>query len=654
VIVQADRGYDIGVACQLLSTPPPSYSLSLSSSIATNSNPAATGAEGEGEGVHEVTTTGDVDEPGAASQSSGHHKTIRKILSIITPDDKSMNHMLRNKAVSERQALVMAKTICSELKVGPSVEIVSVEFQADRKKLTVYYKKYADVSLCKLIRKLHTAFKMRIWMENIDPMVAAQENQDGEMSLSQFFQKLEERYFELASLDIHAEESSDILPDQHVSSNPTSSQNINMSPGALATSPSLNLSHQPYGMTVQSAPSYSPAGLPFLPRSGLAHPRTQPGSTASDYHTHLGGSHSLEYEYDGYGISNHTSDKYHQSQRHLNPRRRNQLPQRPPPPSGYADYLPRPPLASSSAASMYGSGSNTHLSSHYPMQRSAPYPQSHYQSPSHQQAPHILVRPAQHFRSAGGMSASGADLRDPYQLRYAREDAQHQQPRPYSTRSLEHRYGFDTERYHETNVNGPYSQSKMMYPSQYQYQSQQGLSNHSNQQQSYRGSRPSNADSSASFESYNSFAPESAGGGSFLYGDRNHDHDPLRTSSPASLYDQSLSPGFGHLSSGSSRLQKDSYGDSYLDQNSHYPLPETTAHSGLPGSRMFSQHSFVADDARGELYSWEENTGGYKLSQRISNSNSSSGLQSPDFYGADSSNLDDPMGFNRLHLDDLA
>jgi hypothetical protein len=76
VIVQADRGYDIGVACQLLSTPPPSYSLSLSSSIATNSNPAATGAEGEGEGVHEVTTTGDVDEPGAASQSSGPQDSL--------------------------------------------------------------------------------------------------------------------------------------------------------------------------------------------------------------------------------------------------------------------------------------------------------------------------------------------------------------------------------------------------------------------------------------------------------------------------------------------------------------------------------------------------------------------------------------------------
>jgi hypothetical protein len=614
VIVQADRGYDIGVAFQLLPGPP-AIADSLPSSTSTNpsgspipvSSPRADGETETGE-----TTT-------QSPPNSGHNKTIRKILSIITPDDKYMNYMLRNKAISERQALVMAKTICSELKVGPSVEIVSVEFQADRKKLTVYYKKYADVSLCKLIRKLHTAFKMRIWMENIEPMVAAQENP--EIGLPQLFQKLEERYFDLACIDIQVDESSD-------------HENVGLDPAsaAPAATPSpVSFAHQPHGATVTQSPgprhssnSHPPVGLPFLPRSGLAPPppQTHNGPTMS-HHTHLD-------EVSGV-LSSQASDMYYQSQRHLNPRRRNQLPQRPPVPSGYADYLPRPP-----SASMYGS---------YPIQRSVSLPQSQYQfqSPSQAASPRTLLHSGQYYRSTGGASSAfGTDQqRDPYLYEH-REYFDHshhqQQPRPFEARSVE-RGGYGTDDAEYLEVNGGMDHfvsphSKVISSSQSQYH--QGISSRDQALQPpfHRRSGPS--------------------GVSFQYGDAVRSSSPSTTTATSSPYDQmmSLSAGFGAPAvlseNAGSQRQSDTYGDQYLnfDRNSRFGrLPAERAPSGFTGYRS-PPHAFFADEGRGELSSQAENTGTYKSQL----SNYSSGLQlRPDFDGTDSL-FDDMVNFNSLHL----
>ena len=538
----------------------------------------------------------------------------------------------------------MAKTICSELKVGPSVEIVSVEFQADRKKLTVYYKKYADVSLCKLIRKLHTAFKMRIWMENIEPIVAvaAQENpENSEMSLSQLFQKLEQQYFDLANIDIQAEDlksdRADLLPEHEIGT---------FGPASSIATPTSSLTNaqQPHGVTVisqssgprSSSSSHSSVGLPFLPRSGLA-PTSIPnsnGQTAPHYHhSHVGPtsshSHMLRSEYDVSGVLSQSSDQYYQSQqqqqqRHLNPRRRNQLPQRPPVPNGYTDYLPRPP-----SASMYGP-----MATHYSMHgsTSGSHSQSHYQSPP------TLVHSTQYYRPTGGGSGgNGASSSYVYDQSYDREYSHHnpqpqrqqqhqyqhqQQSRPSNTRSVEYGYGTDDVPYHESNgmetyvsPHYPSSQSKMLAPSYH-----------------HEGSRRS--------------SPPAL---SFQYGDTMRSSSPSTTAT-SSPYDQmmSLSDGFGSLplsESAGSQLRPDSYGDQSLnfDRNSRYILPADRAQSGLTGSRSLP----YSTSFRGESSSGNDNTGAYR-SQLL---NSSYFGLPPDLSEADSL-LDDTsmMNFDSLQL----
>jgi hypothetical protein len=76
--------------------------------------------------------------------------------------------MLQDKVIAQNQALEICRNKCVELLISSQIEVIATEFQFDRKKLTLYYKKHSDVSVCKLIRKLYNIFKMRIWMEPID------------------------------------------------------------------------------------------------------------------------------------------------------------------------------------------------------------------------------------------------------------------------------------------------------------------------------------------------------------------------------------------------------------------------------------------------------------------------------------------------------
>jgi hypothetical protein len=120
VIVPADRGYNIGVILHL--------------------------CQPSGE------------EWGAAEQ----------IISVIPSHDSNRQSMIVEKVMSEKNAMEFCLQKSRDLFLDGSIFIISVEFQFDRKKLTVYYKKSEDVSLCKFIRKLYNAFKMRIWMELVD------------------------------------------------------------------------------------------------------------------------------------------------------------------------------------------------------------------------------------------------------------------------------------------------------------------------------------------------------------------------------------------------------------------------------------------------------------------------------------------------------
>lgn len=122
VVVEADRGYDVGV----INRPLPSHFDSV------------------------------------------HLSSSAKILSKLDDEDGSVKEMLRKKVILENKALIFARNACHELNVKHLLYVVGTEFQFDRKKLTVYYQKLQpDASLCKLIRKLFGAFKMRIWMENV-------------------------------------------------------------------------------------------------------------------------------------------------------------------------------------------------------------------------------------------------------------------------------------------------------------------------------------------------------------------------------------------------------------------------------------------------------------------------------------------------------
>lgn len=152
VVVDADRGYDVGV----ISRPLPSHfdSVQLSSSA--------------------------------------------KIISKLDDQDGIIKEMLLKKINLENKALIFARNSCFELNVTHLLHVVGTEFQFDKKKLIVYYQKLQpDVSLCKLIRKLYGVFKMRIWMENITI------DTDGEsLNMLSMFQPNALKYLELTSLPL--------------------------------------------------------------------------------------------------------------------------------------------------------------------------------------------------------------------------------------------------------------------------------------------------------------------------------------------------------------------------------------------------------------------------------------------------------------------
>jgi hypothetical protein len=324
VIIQADRGYDIGVACRLI----------LPNTIA---NPSSSS---DSENNHEnVTKSGN----GSYDEILPSGKIIRKILSIIPNDDKYIKYMLQMKLLSERDAVKMAITICSELKVGPTVNILSVEFQADRKKLTVYYRKSADVSLCKLIRKLHSAFKMRIWMENIDTLLNGSPLDGGyekdqnieidDQMIIDIFHKREERYLELGSFDMSEIETGK----SYEGGNRTGV-------GFLPTQQcdlSQQLSHLDQSNDIGSLPFLRSLPTPQMPTHSI-----DPMSYADQMKSVPRSEYPLRGGGGGGGELNHHLGQYSTLHHHQRPAiqpKRYSLPHRPPPPQGYSDYLPQPP-----------------------------------------------------------------------------------------------------------------------------------------------------------------------------------------------------------------------------------------------------------------------------------------------------------------------
>jgi hypothetical protein len=99
---------------------------------------------------------------------NGSTEQNHEIISVVPKDEFPVRAMLQDKVLAQNQALDICRNKCVELLINTQIEILATEFQFDRKKLTLYYKKHSDVSVCKLIRKLYNIFKMRIWMEPME------------------------------------------------------------------------------------------------------------------------------------------------------------------------------------------------------------------------------------------------------------------------------------------------------------------------------------------------------------------------------------------------------------------------------------------------------------------------------------------------------
>lgn len=112
----------------------------------------------------------------------------KKVLNQIKDEDQTIRNMLRSKISAENYALTQCKSHARGRRLAIFSDIIATEFQFDRKKLMVYIKKYEDVSVCRLVRKLYETFKMRIKVYEVeDPQVLY------EMAL---------KYHELAKLNL--------------------------------------------------------------------------------------------------------------------------------------------------------------------------------------------------------------------------------------------------------------------------------------------------------------------------------------------------------------------------------------------------------------------------------------------------------------------
>lgn len=122
----------------------------------------------------------------------------KKILNHVKDEDQSIRNMLRSKISAENYALTQCKSHIRGRRLAVFSDIIATDFQFDRKKLMVYIKKYEDVSVCRLVRKLYETFKMRIKVHEVaDP---------------QLLYDMAVKYHELAKLDLPFNEIFDFDP----------------------------------------------------------------------------------------------------------------------------------------------------------------------------------------------------------------------------------------------------------------------------------------------------------------------------------------------------------------------------------------------------------------------------------------------------------
>lgn len=158
----------------------------------------------------------------------------KKIISHLHDEDKTIRKMLIDKIAGESYVLAQCKSHVKGRKLGVFSDIVSTEFQFDRNKLMVYIKKYEDVSVCRLVRKLYDTFKIRIKVYEVEN--------------TQILYDMALKYHELSKLDLPVKE----LFSLEISATPPSAFDQNShgstrsSSSSLSSSSSRTLNHQNY------------------------------------------------------------------------------------------------------------------------------------------------------------------------------------------------------------------------------------------------------------------------------------------------------------------------------------------------------------------------------------------------------------------------
>jgi hypothetical protein len=122
------------------------------------------------------------------------HVPEKRILAKLIDEDNTIKEMLQFKITAEKNALVQCRLHCKGHRLGSFADAIAAEFQFDRKKLTVYLKKYEDVSVCRLVRKLYDTYKMRIKVLEVDDPEAMKEMTKKYLDLSKLSVPLSDAY----------------------------------------------------------------------------------------------------------------------------------------------------------------------------------------------------------------------------------------------------------------------------------------------------------------------------------------------------------------------------------------------------------------------------------------------------------------------------
>ncbi|KAJ2853618.1 hypothetical protein GGI22_004800, partial [Coemansia erecta] len=189
VLVEADRGVDLGVIKEELLTEEAikSFSIVLSDSAANNGGGFGASAHSDGRNSvapadssaslassnhsskpnsngagHKVSRKSSASEPLSLALTGSPAKDVLVKRIFRVADQREVADLTNNKVLDEQNALIMCQGKVQQRKL--TMCVVDAEFQFDRRKLTFYFKADRRVDFRELVHELFKHFKTRIWM----------------------------------------------------------------------------------------------------------------------------------------------------------------------------------------------------------------------------------------------------------------------------------------------------------------------------------------------------------------------------------------------------------------------------------------------------------------------------------------------------------